>query len=114
VESTWITWGRVKASKGKERERFRTHITSIPKHRPSENDNPFRFFVLTMLDSAEIMHWVSESMRPFSIIEDRGFPSLMKTGRLEYYLPSALTVSCDVKEVFMKVRTRIANMLQVS
>jgi len=67
-----------------------------------------------MLDSAEIMRWVCESMWPFSIIEDRGFHSLMKTGRLEYYLPSALTVSCDVKEVFTKVHTRITNMLQVS
>ena len=27
--------------KGKERERFRTHIASTPKCRPGENDNPF-------------------------------------------------------------------------
>jgi len=67
-----------------------------------------------MFDSAEIVCWVSECMWPFSIVEDRGFHSLMKTGRPEYYLPSALTVSCDVKEVFMKVHTRIANMLQIS
>ena len=100
--------------KGKERERFRTHIASTPKRRPGESDNPFRFFVLTILDSAEIVRWVSESMRPFSIVEDRGFHSLMKTGRPEYYLPSASTVSRDVKEVFTKVCTRIANMLQVS
>ena len=100
--------------KGKERERFRTHIASTPKCRPGENDNPFRFFVLTILDSAEIVQWVSESMRPFSIVEDRGFHSLMKTGRPEYYLPSTLTVSHDVKEVFTKVRMRITNMLQVS
>jgi hypothetical protein len=37
----------------------------------------------------------------------------MKTGRPEYYLPSASTVSRDVKEVFKKVRGRIATMLQV-
>ena len=100
--------------KGKERERFRTHIASTPKRRPGESDNPFRFFVLTILDSAEIVRWVSESMRPFSIVEDRGFHSLMKTGRPEYYLPSTSTISHDVKEVFMMVCTRITNMLQVS
>jgi hypothetical protein len=37
----------------------------------------------------------------------------MKTGRPEYYLPSASTVSRDVKQVFTKVRARIAKMLQV-
>lgn len=59
------------------------------------------------------VRWVSESMRPFSIVEDRGFQCLMKTGRPEYCLPSASTVSRDVKEVFTKVRARIAKMLQV-
>ena len=52
-------------------------------------------------------------MRPFSVVEDRGFHALMKTGRPEYYLPSRSTVSRDVKEVFEKVRERIAKMLQV-
>ena len=52
-------------------------------------------------------------MRPFSVVEDRGFRSLMKTGRPEYYLPSRSTVARDVKEVFEKVRERIAKMLQV-
>jgi hypothetical protein len=60
-----------------------------------------------------MVRWVAESMRPFSVVEDRGFRSLMKTGRPEYYLPSRSTVSCDVKEVFEKVRKRIAKMLQV-
>ena len=32
-------------------------------------------------------------MCPFSIVEDRGFRCLMKTGRPEYYLPSRSTVS---------------------
>lgn len=58
--------------------------------------------------------WVSESMRPFSIVEDPGFRSLMKTGRPEYYIPSCSTVARDVKEIFKKVRKRIAKMLQVS
>jgi hypothetical protein len=63
---------------------------------------------------AEIVRWVTESMRPFAIVNDRGFQCLMKTGRPEYYLPSGSTVSRDVKEVFKKVRGRIAKMLQVS
>ncbi|KAG1807722.1 hypothetical protein EV424DRAFT_1474165 [Suillus variegatus] len=47
---------------------------------------------------AEIVRWVAESKRPFQI-------SLMKMGRLEYYIPSPTTVSHNVKK-------RIANMLQ--
>ncbi|KAG1730510.1 uncharacterized protein EDB91DRAFT_1239076 [Suillus paluster] len=52
---------------------------------------------------AEIVHWVSESFR---------FQSLMKTGRLEYYIPSPSTVSRDVHLVFVQTRQQIANMLQ--
>jgi hypothetical protein len=59
------------------------------------------------------VRWVSESMRLFSIVNDRGFQSLMKTGRPMYYIPSASTVSRDVKKVFIKVRAKVANMLQV-
>jgi hypothetical protein len=33
-----------------------------------------------MLDRAEIVRWVSENLRPFEIVRDRGFQSLMKTG----------------------------------
>lgn len=58
------------------------------------------------------MRWVSESKRPFNIVNDRGFQSLMKTGRPEYYIPSPTTVSRDVKQVFANVRKRIAKMLQ--
>jgi len=63
---------------------------------------------------AEIVRWVSESKRPFKIVEDRGFQSLMKTGRPGYSLPSPSTVSRDVKQVFKCVRKRIAKMLRVS
>jgi hypothetical protein len=63
---------------------------------------------------AEIVRWVAESKRPFQIVNDRGFQSLMKTGRPAYHIPSAETVSRDVKRIFVKVRKRIANMLQVS
>ena len=62
---------------------------------------------------AVIVRWVSESMRPFSIVSDEGFIFLMKTGRPSYYIPSASTVSRDVKTVFTKVRGRIAKILQV-
>jgi hypothetical protein len=48
---------------------------------------------------AETVRWVVESKRPFNIVSDRGFQSLMKTGRLEYHIPSPVTVSCDVKSV---------------
>jgi len=37
----------------------------------------------------------------------------MKTGRLEYYIPSVSTVSHDVKQVFTKVWGRVAKLLQV-
>ena len=46
------------------------------------------------------MHWVSESLCPYSIVEDRGFKSLMKTGRPVSYIPSPSTISPDVKLVF--------------
>ena len=62
---------------------------------------------------AEIVRWVAESKRPFKIVKDRGFQSLMKTGRPEYHIPSPQTVSRDVKKVFARVRKRIASMLQV-
>ena len=42
---------------------------------------------------AEIVCWVAESKRPFSVVSDRGFQLLMKTGRPEYYIPSPTTVS---------------------
>ena len=48
------------------------------------------------------MRWVAENMRPFSIVKDRGFQSLMKTGHPGYYIPSPDTVSRDVKRVFVK------------
>jgi hypothetical protein len=66
------------------------------------------------LYSAEIVKWVTESMRPFSIVEDKGFQMLMKTGRPSMYIPSRHTVARDVKLVFQNTRNKIAKMLQVS
>ena len=68
---------------------------------------------LTWLHSAEIVHWVAENKRPFQIVNDCGFQSLMKTGCPGYHIPSAETVSCDVKRVFIEVCKRIAQMLKV-
>ena len=62
---------------------------------------------------AEIIHWIAENKRPYSIVKNRGFLSLIKTGQPEYYLPSPSTVSRDVKKVFAHVRGQIAQMLQV-
>jgi len=58
------------------------------------------------------VRWVAESLRPFEIVADRGFQSLMKTGRPSYYLPHPTTVSRDVKLVFARTRQRISKMLQ--
>jgi len=57
---------------------------------------------------------VAESLCPFTIINDWGLESLMKTGRPEYYLPSKLTVSRDVRFIFVNVRKCMAKMMQVS
>jgi len=67
-----------------------------------------------MCFSAEFVHWVAESNRPFQIVNNHGFHSLMKTGRPEYHIPSVETLSCDVKNVFVRVREHIARMLRVS
>ena len=60
------------------------------------------------------MRWVSESLRPFEIVSDCSFVSLMKTGRPKYYLPSPSTVSCDVRLIFARTWQWIAKMLKVS
>lgn len=57
---------------------------------------------------AECVRWLSESLRPFEILEDRGFWSLMKTGRPQTYMPSASTASRDTKLVFARVRKRLS------
>jgi hypothetical protein len=68
----------------------------------------------TMELRVEIVRWVAESKRPFKVVSDRGFQSLMKTGRPGYYIPSPATVSRDVKKVFANAQKQIAKMLQVS
>jgi len=67
-----------------------------------------------MFNRAEIVKWVTKSMRPFSIVEDDGFKVLMKTGRPEYYILSCRTVTQDVNHVFKATRKKISEMLKVS
>ena len=64
--------------------------------------------------SAEIVLWVSESLRPFNIVEDERFRRLMLTGRPGLQLPSELTVGRDVRKVFWKAKEKIARLLQAS
>ena len=69
---------------------------------------------LKVVGRAEIVRWVAEDLQPFSIVEDRGFKSVMKTGRPGCYLPSRTTVSRDMQLVFVRTCNCIAKMLQVS
>lgn len=62
----------------------------------------------------ELVRWVSENLRPFRIVKDRGFLCLMKTGRPEYHIPSPMTVARDVKMVFAQTRARIGKLLRVN
>jgi hypothetical protein len=90
---------------------------SIMQHKPHETR--YVFIIPGPVDiclhvySAEIVRWVCESLRPFNIVGDRGFKVLMKTGRPHHYLPSPSTVGRDVRQVFVQVWRRIANLLRV-
>jgi hypothetical protein len=64
--------------------------------------------------SVEFVRWVAENKHPFQIVNDRRFRSLMKTGRPEYHIPSAQTLSHDVRKAFVYVCGQIAKQLQVS
>lgn len=97
-----------------ERARARCHIHTgnIQRQRRSEYITQWSNCKLMALIRAEIVRWVSESLRPFEIVNNRGFQCLMKMGHPEYYIPSPSTVSRDVKLVFVNVRKGIAKMLQ--
>jgi len=62
----------------------------------------------------EFVRWVTENNRPFQIVNDHGLQVLMKTGRPECYIPSAETLSRDIKNVFVCIHGHIAKGLQVS
>ncbi|KAG6839135.1 hypothetical protein C0991_005489, partial [Blastosporella zonata] len=58
--------------------------------------------------------WVCESNCPFSIVDDKGYHRIMKTGpgRQHTYIPSTSTVSRDVKSVFLGAREKISWLLK--
>ncbi|TEB32875.1 hypothetical protein FA13DRAFT_1595398, partial [Coprinellus micaceus] len=60
----------------------------------------------------ECIRWVAEAMRPCTIVDDRAFQSLMKTGRPTIRIPSSQTVAHDVHFVFERVKARVAKMLK--
>jgi hypothetical protein len=62
----------------------------------------------------ELVQWVSENLRPFRIVKDRGFLCLMKTERPEYHIPSPMTIARDVKMVFAQTRAWIGKLLRVN
>jgi hypothetical protein len=99
---------------GRGRERLAIRIVNIPERKQGKIINsPGESQPLNELNRAEIVRWVAESSRPLSIVKDRGFQSLMKTGRPAYWIPSQSTVARDVKLVFAKTRNRIARILKV-
>ncbi|KAG2031923.1 hypothetical protein BDR03DRAFT_874951 [Suillus americanus] len=87
-------------------------ITASFEHRVKGKLHTCTSWTETSAFRAEIVCWVSESLRPFDIVKDRAFQSLMKTGGLEYYLPSPSTVLHDVQQVFVRTRQHVATMLQ--
>ena len=54
-------------------------------------------------------------MRPFAVVKDRGFISLMKTGRpYDSWIPSPTKIADDLMVVWHAVRLRVMQMLEVS
>ena len=100
-----------RVAKGKITYSHRQHTTTEARYVPPPLYNPS--LPQTCSLSAEIVRWIAENKRPFQIVNDRAFQSLMKTGRPGYHIPSAETVSRDMKRVFVNLRNRISKMLQV-
>ncbi|KAK6968921.1 hypothetical protein R3P38DRAFT_3337434 [Favolaschia claudopus] len=61
----------------------------------------------------EHVRWISESLRPFTVVQDRGYRRLMKSGRPSTYIPSLRTVARDVKILFDKTRERLRKRFEV-
>ncbi|KAF9220056.1 hypothetical protein BS17DRAFT_715694, partial [Gyrodon lividus] len=57
-------------------------------------------------------HTHEETWYPFDVVNDRAFCALMKTGRPDYYLPSAATVLHDLQSVFGCTWQWVGRMLQ--
>ena len=61
---------------------------------------------------ALITKWVAENNRPATIVEDRELIKLLTGGRPQMHIPSALTVTRDIKTAFEACRNRIKKLLQ--
>jgi len=81
-----------RVGKGKVSYSHRQHTKTEAKYMPYL----FTYILDLKHDRVEIVRWVAESVWPFEIVKDCGFQSLMKTGHLDYYIPSPSTVSHDV------------------
>jgi hypothetical protein len=71
------------------------------------------FNLANIVFSITIARWVSESMRPFNIVKDRGLCWLCKTGQPHFYLPDRTTVTKDVKFLYGWSECQLAEELQV-
>ncbi|KAG1831812.1 hypothetical protein EV424DRAFT_1469923 [Suillus variegatus] len=113
VKSCWGNAALMAADDAKDANEVRTKIVTESFERKGKGKVTYSHRQHTRTEAkAEIVRWVSESLGPFKIIKDKGFQSLMKTGRPEYHIPSPTTVAHDVKLVFARTRQRIARMLQ--
>jgi hypothetical protein len=67
-----------------------------------------------LLPRVTVARWVSEAMRPFRIVKDRGLRWLCKTGRPHFYLPDETTIAKDVKFLYSWSERQLAEELQVN
>jgi len=74
----------------------------------------YLLYWLTLLSRVTVARWVSESMRPFHIVKDRGLRWLCKTGRPHFYLPDETTIAKDVKYLYSWSERQLAEELQVN
>ncbi len=72
------------------------------------------FYQLTWLPRVTIACWVSEAMRPFCIVKDRGPCWLCKMEQPHFYLPDKTTIAKDVKFLYSWSERQLAKELQVN
>jgi hypothetical protein len=70
-------------------------------------------YIFTCINSAVFVLWMAEANRPFTMVTDRHLQCLLKTGRPNYYIPSRVTVSRDLRFASAHVRKQLALSLQV-
>jgi hypothetical protein len=68
-------------------------IAHIPRLKPGQSQINTIQLSLILDDRTKIVHWVTESLRPFSIVNDSRFQSFIKTGHPNQYIPSPWTVA---------------------